>query len=121
MLAARRRIGAARGVSRSSPALLRTRPVSVWVRLSTPGRGSVARLQLLDADIAEHHQARLIVKLQPDRPGLRPPGLAGVFGNYDIVQLDADHPVAGLDIEAVPVVVDLVSGLGGVEEVDAAR
>src|SRR5262245_64730673 len=82
---------------------------------------SFSRLQLFNMDIAEHHQAGLVVQLQSDGPRLRPSRLACVLRNKMAVELDADHFLARFDIEGVPVVFDLMTRFGGVEQIDAPR
>src|SRR6476659_1941509 len=81
----------------------------------------LAGLHFLDMDIAEHHETGLIVELQPDGSGLRPARLAGVLRYQGAVELYTDHIVAGFDVERVPVVLHLMAGFGGVEQIHAAR
>src|SRR5690242_2038856 len=60
------------------------------------------------------------MQLETDRPGLRAAGFSWIFRHEVAIQADADHIVAGFDVERVPVEIALEAGLGFGEQVDAA-
>ncbi len=82
---------------------------------------SFAWLQLLDPDMTEHNHAGRVVELEADRPRLRSGGIAFVLRNHGFIQFHGNHIVAGFDVEAIPVILDLVSRFGRIEQIDATR
>src|SRR5438105_4833587 len=59
------------------------------------------------------------MELQPDRSRFRPARLTGVLRNQRAVELYPYHVSSGFDVACIPVVLDLMTGFGSIEQVDA--